>query len=220
MWDGQGMATLEQVRFTPMREIVKDKSVTWSADGFAKQIERLPQIFWSGGEPWSEANHWALSKAVGRVGRDMKTVTSLMKHLASYASWLEATERDWRHFPMRMADRAIVLYRGHLIAQRDAGDLMPSTATARMNAVIQFYRHARHHGFVNRASPMWTDKQVLVRYHDTVGFERTLLRTASELAIPNRARPGSRLEDGLTPLRSDHAEELLRSEERRVGKEC
>jgi len=50
------------------------KSVTWSADGFAKQIERLPQIFWNGGEPWSEANHWALSKAVGRVGRDMKTV--------------------------------------------------------------------------------------------------------------------------------------------------
>jgi integrase len=35
------------------------------------------------------------------------------------------------------------------------------------------------------------------------------MRTSSELAIPNRSRPGLRLEDGLTPLKTDDALELL-----------
>ncbi len=56
---------------------------------------------------------------------------------------------------------------------------------------------------------MWKDRQVVVRYYDTVGFERTLVRASSELAIPNRSRPGLRLEDGLTPLKTDDAASLL-----------
>jgi len=78
-----------------------------------------------------------------------------------------------------------------------------------MAAVIQFYRHADIYGLVDRKSPMWEDRQVVVRYYDTVGFERTLVRTSSELAIPNRSRTGLRLEDGLTPLRTDDAVRLL-----------
>lgn len=78
-----------------------------------------------------------------------------------------------------------------------------------MAAVIQFYRHAQASALVDRGAPMWKDRQVVVRYYDTVGFERTLLRTSSELAIPNRNRPGLRLEDGLTPLRTDDAVKLL-----------
>lgn len=57
---------------------------------------------------------------------------------------------------------------------------------------------------------MWTDRQVVVRLVDSIGFERSLLRISSELAIRNRARPGERLEDGLTPMMPKHANELLR----------
>lgn len=132
-----------------------------------------------------------------------------MKHLAAYASWLQSEKLDWRHFPIRKQDRAVVQYRGALIAQRDRGSLAPSTTSVRMAAVIQFYRHAHVYRFVERKSPMWADRQVVVRYYDTVGFERTILRISSELAIPNRKRPGLRLEDGLTPLRTDDAVRLL-----------
>src|SRR5438105_2693047 len=82
---------------------------------------------------------------------------SLMKHLTAYASWLEFMELDWRHFPVRKQDRALVLYRGELIAQRGRGSLAPSTASARMAAVIQFYRHAQAYRLVERKSPMWKD---------------------------------------------------------------
>lgn len=203
------MAVLEFIKYTPFREVIEDSSVSWVHDRLAHPIDKLPQIFWDGDEPWHEANHWALTKATSTTGGDIGTVTSLMKHLAAYASWLESQELDWRHFPMRKQDRAVVKYRGHLIAQRDRGSLAPSTARSRMAAVIQFYRHAQVHGLVDRKSPLWRDRQAVVRYYDKVGFERTLLRTSSELAIPNRDRPGLRLEDGLTPLRTDDAVRLL-----------
>lgn len=203
------MANLEFIKYTPVREFIEDRNVSWVPDRLARPIDKLPQIFWDSGEPWHEANHWALTKATSTAGGDIKTVTSLMKHLSAYASWLESVKLDWRHFPMRKQDRAIVLFRGELIAQRGRGSLAPSTTRARMAAVIQFYRHAHTHGLVDRQSPMWKDRQVVVRYYDTVGFERTLMRTSSELAIPNRSRPGLRLEDGLTPLKTDDAVKLL-----------
>lgn len=203
------VANLEYIKYTPVREVIEDRNVSWVHDKLARPIDKLPQIFWDSGEPWHEANHWALTKATSTAGGDIKTVTSLMKHLAAYTSWLESVKLDWRHFPMRKQDRAIVLYRGELIAQRDRGNLAPSTARARMASVIQFYRHSHIYGLVDRQSPMWKDRQVVVRYYDTVGFERTLLRTSSELAIPNRSRPGLRLEDGLTPLKTDDAVRLL-----------
>ena len=192
-----------------MREVIENGVVCWEPDKLAVPIEGLPEIFWDNGEPWSEANHWALTKATRAVGGDIKTVTSLMKHLTAYASWLEANDMDWRHFPIRMADRAIVRFRGELIRQRSIGVLRPSTVTARMAAVIQFYRHAKVYGFIDRNSPMWQDKQVVIRFFDSVGFDRTMLRLSSELAIPNRQRLGERLEDGVTPLRPEHASQLL-----------
>lgn len=203
------MARLERIGYVAMREVVEGRAVAWRKDPLVPEIDKLPQIFWNDGQPWSEVNHWALEKATSVRGSNLKTVTSLMKHLAAYASWLECSEIDWRHFPTRLADRCVYRFRGYLIAERSKGRLKPSTATARMSAVIQFYRHAQHHGFVASGSPMWIDKQVVVRYFDSVGFERSLLRTSSELAIPNRARPGTSLEDGLTPLSREHLEDLL-----------
>lgn len=203
------MATLEVINFTPMREVIKDGSVEWVPDKLTRPINNLPEIFWDSGEPWHEANHWALTKALSTLGGHIKTVTTLMKHLAAYATWLESKELDWRHFPMRKDRRAIFLYRGELINQRDRGSLASSTARARMAAVIQFYRHAQIYAFVERRSPLWKDRQAVIRYHDAVGFERTLMRLTSELAIPDRKRVGLRLEDGLTPLRVEDAAKLL-----------
>lgn len=204
------MANLEIIQYIPVREQILADTVQWVPDLLASAVANLPQIFWGNGEPWSEVNHWALVRAQSTVGGDIQTVTSLMKHLAAYASWLEFKGLDWRHFPMHQADRAIVQFRKELIRQRDdLGTLQPSTATARMAAIIQFYRHAQVYGFVERHSPMWRDKQALVRFYDEVGFGRSMLRISSDLSIPNRSRPGARLEDGLTPLRPEHASQLL-----------
>jgi integrase len=202
------MAVLEYIHFSPAREVIDDGVVTWVRDKLARSVVNLPQIFWSGGGAWAEANLWALEKVNSTHGAHIKTATSLMKHLTAYADWLESEQVDWRHFPERRSDRVLVRYRNVLITKRDDGELSPSTATARMAAVIQFYRFTHAQGLVCR-DPLWRDRTVVVRYHDSVGFKRTITRLTSELSIPNRARLGLILEDGLTPLRGEQTHELL-----------
>lgn len=204
------MARLEYIRYIPVRERASEGLLRWELDKIAKVIEGLPQLYWEDGLPWSEANHWALTKVRSMRGNSLKTAIALLKHLTHYASWLEHNKLDWRHFPEQVASRAIVRFRGELIHQRDdLGLLMPSTATARMSAVLQFYRHAQAHGFVDRNSPLWVDRKVVRGFYSNTGFARTMLVTVSDLAIPNRVRHGDVLEEGLTPLRPEHASQLL-----------
>lgn len=147
---------------------------------------------------------------MSKQGRPTKTALTLLKHLAAYASWLESSELDWRHFPGRRDERAIVRFRGYLIEQRDrTKSLAPGTVTARMAAVIQFYRHIQAYGLLQKSSPLWKDRMAVIRYHDSVGFERTMLRVSSDLAISNIKRQGLLLEDSLTPLRTEDTVSLL-----------
>lgn len=202
------MACIEYINFKPWREFVRTDEITWEQDKLSPSIKRLPQIFWNNGEPWAEANHWALEKVSDkRVG--LETVKALMKHLYAYSNFLEEHGLDWRHFPVRLADRAIVRFRGELMEQIDRGSLASSTARSRMSAVIQFYRHADFHEFISPASPMWREKSLVIPYYDAVGFKRSMVRVATDLAIPNRTRPGVRLEDGLLPLSETHMTQLL-----------
>lgn len=202
------MARLEYIHYKPHRAVIEDQSVQWVREVSARSVDRLPQIFWDDGQPWSEANLFAVEMGRGRDVK-LKTATSLMEHLHKYANWLEREPIDWRHFPKNKADRVLVRYRGELVESRDRRELSPSTTTARMRAVIRFYRYCAEHNFISRDAPKWQDKVAVVRYFDTVGFERTLQRITTDISIPNRARPGMRLEDGLLPLTSEHMMELL-----------
>ena len=202
------MAHLEYINYVPHRAVVLDQGVEWVRDSCARILSGLPQIFWTSGTPWAEANHWALDKA--RCGCvKLETVQNLMGHLHKYASWLEEEQVDWRHFPMRKSDRVLVRYRGALIADRNDGRISPSTAAARMRAVIQFYRHCSAYNFVSREAPKWNDKQIVVRFFDSRGFERTTQRLSTDMSIPNRSRPGFRLENGLLPITAEHQHQLL-----------
>lgn len=204
------MAHLELIKYTPWREEVDGSNLRFVPDKLGRPIAELPAIFWNSGEPWSEANDFSIEKVMSKQGRPTKTALTLMKHLVAYASWLESKELDWCHFPVRRDERAIVRFRGYLIDQRDrTGTLSAGTVTARMAAVIQFYRHVQAYGLIQKISPLWKDQMAVIRYHDSVGFERTMLRVSSELAIPNRKRRGLLLEDGLTPLRTEDAASLL-----------
>lgn len=203
------MAVLEYIHYMPHRPEIGAGVVKWVAETSVRAVDRLPQVFWTEGQSWREVNLWALE--LGRK-RDLKikTVHSLMEHLHKYANWLEQEEIDWRHFPQTKSDRVLVRYRGELVDARNRGALSPSTTTARMNAVIRFYRYAASRRFISRDAPKWQDKSVVLRYFDTVGFERTMTRVTTDISIPNRTRLGIRLEDGLLPLTEQHMTELLR----------
>jgi len=202
------MANLEYIHYTAHRPEVQAGAVKWVKDTAIRGVDRLPQIFWQNGEPWREANVWALELARNRDVK-LKTVHSLFGHLHQYAVWLEKEQIDWRHFPKTKAERVLDRFRGFLIDSRNDGLLKPSTTTSRMNAVIRFYRYADGRNFVSRDAPKFNDRTVVLRYFDTAGFERTMNRVTTDLSIPNRARPGLRLEDGLLPITRQHMTDLL-----------
>lgn len=212
------MASLESILYAPHRPEVASGAVRWIRELSVRPIERLPQIFWTDGTPWREVNLWALEMGRNRQLK-IKTVHSLLEHLHKFANWLEQEEIDWRHFPQTKADRVLVRFRGALIEDRDGGALSPSTTTARMNAVIRFYRFAAGRDFISRDAPKWQDKPVVLRYFDTVGFERTLSQITTDISIPNRVRQGFRLEDGLLPLTKQHMTELLQFSKENVSNE-
>lgn len=203
------MATLEFISYIPHRPLASESGqVTWEVDRACSPIDHLPQLFWRDGTPWSEANLWAHQRATSG-GTDLKTVQCNLRHLHKFAEWLEAEQLDWRHFPMLERDRVLIRWRKHLVELRDRhGLLAPSTATQRMNAAVSFYRYAKAYGFIGRDAPMWTERQVVHRFHDTHGFERTMLLASTDLAIPNRRRHGLQLEDGLLPITRDEMYEL------------
>lgn len=204
------MASLELIEYVAHRYIVADDgSVAWERDIACRSIKNLPQLFWASGTPWVEANLWAHERATsGKT--DLKTVQSNMGHLHKYAQWLETEGLDWRHFPTLERDRVLIRWRKKLMEARDKyGLLAPSTATQRMNATIHFYRYAQANDFIGRDAPLWQERQVVHGFHDALGFERTMLLSSTDLAIPNRARHGLRLEDGLTPITKEQMLELL-----------
>lgn len=204
------MATLEYIHYSPLRPEIDAGEIKWVADKSIRSVDRLPQIFWQNGVPFREVNVWALEMARNRDVK-LRTVVSAMEHLHKYAEWLERAEPpvDWRHFPQSKAERVLVRYRGYLIDQRDADVLKPSTTTARMSAVIRFYRFASARNFISREAPKWQDKAVVLPYFDIAGFQRAITRVTSDLSIPNRARSLLRLEDGLLPLTQEHKLDLL-----------
>ena len=203
------MARLESIRYTPHRAIVSGGRVEWAPVGNGKVIQALPHILWGNGMPWREANLWALENATSR-DVDIKTVQANMTSIHAYAKWLEQTHTEWWTFPPKKADRCLVRYRGALIEARDGGEIAPSTASQRMRVVIRFYRWLRATGLVSPEWPMWRERIIGLHLTDSVGFDRTLMVTTTDLSIRNRAAPGERLEDGLLPIAAIHRDELLK----------
>lgn len=201
------MSRLEMIHYQPMK---LDRSIsdnlTWVVDGMQTATKTLPQIYHSSGEPWIEANIYALNKT--ETGKKYKTVLTEMTHLRAYAEWLENENLDWRHFPLKKKDRCVFRYRGHLINQRDDGELTPSGATARMGAILRFYRWAWSAGLIERNS-LWEDRHRIIKTYSVVGLQRTFSVTSSELSIANRIRPGATLEGGLLPLNKSSTKTLL-----------
>ncbi|CAN7336536.1 site-specific integrase [Polaromonas sp. LjRoot131] len=202
------MATLEHILHTSHRCEVINGEVAYISSHNAQNIEKLPQIFWENHFPWQEANLWAHDRATsGDV--TIETVQVNMRGLAHYAAFLESRELQWFEFPSTKADRCLVRYRGFLKKERDRGGLAPSTVSSRMRYVIAFYRWVQAEGLFNPGCRLWRDIPVYIKFFDAVGFERTLLRTTTDLSIPNRTRPGERLEDGLLPVSAVDRDEIL-----------
>lgn len=198
------MAHRDFISFCGLVPEVRGETVIWTGVRDPR-IDRLPQILWANGDPWREANLWLHERA-----RTLhpKTVASNSKHISAYASWVEANDTTWYDFPVKEADRCLVRFRGHLLAERRAGRLKPSVVTARMRDVIRFYRWLCAARLIESEFPLWRDREVHIQI--TTGLlERTIVVTSSELAIPMRRGHTDAPEYGLLPVSEEEKMKIL-----------
>lgn len=202
------MPTLEYIQFSSEKLVFNNLSSEWMPETKNKLTNSLPQIFWSNGESWKEANLWALYQA--RSNKNIKTISSNMQGLLTYAKWLESESINWWHFPQRAYDRCLNRYRGELIVTRNRGELAPSTVSNRMSVAIRFYRWVFHQGLLTLYNPMWKDSTACVKIYDIAGFQRTITVNTTDLSIPNRKLAGAlQLEGGLMPVTLAQRDEIL-----------
>lgn len=194
----------ESMQYKPTE--LNEFGLPWAVDESRASISDCPQIFREDGEPWIEANTYALNRL--EYGIDIETANSFMNHLRDYAEFLERNGLDWRYFPQKRSKRCLVQYRGDLINRRDAGTISPSTISARMSAVIAFYRWADKANLIDKVD-VFEDKIVNLNGYNHLGFKRTIEVLSSDLSIPNRKRPGEMLEGGLMPMNESSRKILL-----------
>lgn len=204
------MAVLENIDHQPMmfEPSAENELHRFIPSQNRRTVNSFPQIFFSDGEPWYEANRYAFFRH-DDLQKDLKTVNREMMHLARYADWLEEVGLHWLHFPKKRGERCLFRFRGYLIDLREKGLLAPSTTSQNMNSLVAFYRWASAYGYTEETSRLFDDKTKVISFFDKVGFSRTMSVTSSELSIPNRARTGTNLEDGLTPINQASTKALM-----------
>ncbi|MGI2145063.1 tyrosine-type recombinase/integrase [Shewanella frigidimarina] len=108
-------------------------------------IGSLPTLFNQNGSFNHEANSYLFyQKAVN----DAKDLSPCAQALHAYYQFLEDEGLDWDKFPPIKRLKPTYLFRSHLLKKIKKGELAHSTASVRMNQIVNFYKWLMHDGYL------------------------------------------------------------------------
>ena len=108
-------------------------------------IGSLPTLFNGDGSFNHEANSYLFyQKAV----KDAKDLSPCSQALYAYYQFLEDENLAWDTFPPVKRLKPTYLFRSHLLKQIKKGDLAHSTASVRMNQIVNYYKWLMHDGYL------------------------------------------------------------------------
>lgn len=111
----------------------------------SNNIGSLPTLFSQDGIFNLEANSYLFYlKAI----KEAKDLSPCALALHSYYQFLEDNELDWDKFPPIKRLKPTYLFRSHLLKQIKRGTLAHSTASIRMNQIVNFYKWLMHDGYL------------------------------------------------------------------------
>jgi hypothetical protein len=203
------MPVLEIINIRMFEPLLLDGEIDWQPSLSNTKIHNVPMLFDDVGEPYLVINQYAIdySKRSSDVA-EHKTLKIKMTHLKAYVDFLHEQKVSWLHFPRNQYDNVLFRFRQYLINQREVALIAPSTANARMNAIVNFYRYAQVHKFVD--GKLWKEKEVKLSFFTAVGFKRTMSSVTTDLNIRYTPRKDSTsLEGGLMPLNQKDKKTLL-----------
>ena len=108
-------------------------------------IGTLPTLFNGDGSFNHEANSYLFyQKAI----KDAKDLSPCSQALYTYYQFLEDESLAWDTFPPVKRLKPTYLFRSHLLKQIKAGELAHSTASIRMNQIVNYYKWLMHDGYL------------------------------------------------------------------------
>lgn len=202
------MSILENIELNDVNPSLINGEIVWRHNKTGNS-RKVPNLFSDVGEPYIEINLYANNYARNNPHRNgSKTLQVKMTHLKAYTDFIEKNALDWRDFPRNKYESVLFKFRQFLIHQRNEKIISPSTANARMNAIINFYRKAQHAGWIEKN--LWKDRSLKITFVNKIGLQRVMNATTTDLAIPYRKQDKNNVvEDGLTPLSIEEKRLLL-----------
>lgn len=121
------------------QKVLSDYEFTTIEDGY---YPNFPVLIQGDSEPWAIGNLYLTTKLQREVGYESRTFRGIADHLLDYLRFLEVEGIGYLYFPKNDRLKVTYRYRQQLIDFVTSGQLSASTASARINAVINFYRGA------------------------------------------------------------------------------
>ncbi|WP_406833876.1 hypothetical protein [Pseudomonas asiatica] len=178
-----------------------------TAEGENGYYPKFPVIIQGNGEPWRIANLYLTTKLQRENGYESRTFRGIADHLLNYLRFLEDENLDYLHLPKNNRLRVTFRYQRHLIELRDQGAISVNTASARINAIANFYRSIIDWHIIQKEEILHPPFESLVkRINITSGFgtQNTISIKSHNLAIkaPQSIINSEHIRDGgsLRPL--------------------
>jgi integrase len=108
-------------------------------------IGSLPTLFNQDGSFNHEANSYLFYQKAIKAAKDLSPCAQA---LLAYYQFLEDKELTWDKFPPIKRLKPTYLFRSHLLKQIKNGELAHSTASIRMNQIVNYYKWLMHDGYL------------------------------------------------------------------------
>lgn len=170
-----------------------------------------PLIYGEDGAMWEEANAYLASRLrlVWSKELDIRTVESDAKHLRAYLAYCESFSVHPMQFGFRRQDKPTYGFRSYVIDQKKRRVLAPSTASARMNAIKQFFAWTLKYSILPTSAQPYIETATHAQIQDRAGFSRRIAVATSDLSIRKSSRDRLSLERGLMPVSRSMRDELI-----------
>lgn len=192
------------------REPISPTATRWT------EFRGVPLVLEADGAPWAPGCLWLVEKAQAKP-LNIASLMPIAQDLAAYKAFLDDLVLQWADFSaVEKYLRPTYLYRNHLQAQVNSGELKKSTASRRMSTVISFYRFLMRNSRMkfNPENPPWVDTAVGIEYRDSKGFKQVATVTSTDVSIKASKRQdawGETINDGgqLRPLPVNEQQALV-----------
>ncbi|EMY6464366.1 site-specific integrase [Vibrio alginolyticus] len=108
-------------------------------------IGSLPTLFSQDGVFNHEANSYLLYLKAIKKAEDLSPCAQALR---AYYQFLEDKELSWDKFPPVKRLKPTYLFRSHLLKKIKQGELAHSTASVRMNQIVNYYKWLMHDGYL------------------------------------------------------------------------